>query len=174
MAYGDYMAINHNKNTVHIASPYDDLILQLNIKLNATYIPYGSNGRKKAMMQLEQDNNASGYSKANAVSRTVSKGSHLYKNNSWDLVDAEEEAEFSYDSIKSEDLPKELQGKTTEEIKAYVAKSRAKRAKIQEEIAELNKKRRKFIASKEKGNGLESAMISALKKQAKRKNYTWN
>ena len=174
--YGDYMAINHNKSTVHIASPYDDMILQLNIQLNGTYIPYGSQGRKKRQLQEEQDGNAEDYSKANAVSRTVSKSSHLYKNTSWDLVDAESESGFSYDDLKEKDLPENLQGKSKSEIKTFIAKHRAERKRIQDEIANLNKKRRAYIAKQknETNNGLESAMIDALKKQAKRKNYTWN
>ena len=174
--YGDYMAIHHNKSTVHIASPYDDMILQLNIQLNGTYIPYGSQGRKKRQLQEEQDGNAEDYSKANAVSRTVSKSSHLYKNTSWDLVDAESESGFSYDDLKEKDLPENLQGKSKSEIKIFIAKHRAERKRIQDEIANLNKKRRAYIAKQktETNNGLESAMIDALKKQAKRKNYTWN
>jgi hypothetical protein len=175
LAYGDYMAINHNQHTVHIASPYDDLILQLNLKLNGTYIPYGSRGRMKMAVQEEQDANAAGYNKANAVSRTVTKGSHLYKNSTWDLVDAEKEAGFSYDKLKKEDLPEHLKGKSNSEIKAYVAKQREERESIQKEIIELNDKRRKYIAEKKKGsdNGLESAMIQALKKQAEKKQYNW-
>ncbi|MBT8261670.1 MAG: VWA domain-containing protein [Bacteroidia bacterium] len=176
LAYGDYMAINHNRHTVHIASPFDDLILQLNIKLNGTYIPYGSHGRMKIAMQEEQDANAAGYNKANAVSRTVTKGSHLYKNSSWDLVDAEKEQGFSYDKLKNEDLPENLQGKSKAEIKAFVAKQRKEREAIQQEIANLNEKRRKFIAEKKSDtdNGLESAMIQALKKQAEKKDYNWD
>ena len=172
----DYMAINHDKKTIHVASPYDDMILQLNIKLNGTYIPYGSRGRKKFAVQAEQDSNAAGYSKENAVSRTVSKSSHLYKNSSWDLVDAEEEEGFSYDEIKDEDLPEELRGKSKAALKSYVQTQRAERERIQNEIAELNKQRRAYIAAqkKENSNGLESAMIEALKKQAKKKDYTWN
>ena len=173
--YGDYMAIDHNQQTVHVASPYDDIILQLNIRLNNTYIPYGNRGRKKVAMQLEQDANAAGYSKANAVSRTVSKSSHLYKNSTWDLVDAEESEDFSYEELEKEELPSELQNKSTAEIKAYVEQQRNERESIQNEIAELNEKRRKFVAKqkKEGGNGLESAMLDALKKQAQKKNYTW-
>ncbi len=72
------MAINHNFETVHIASPYDDTILELNKKLNKTYVAYGSIGQQKLALQAEQDVNAQGYSDANAVSRTVSKSSHLY------------------------------------------------------------------------------------------------
>ena len=173
---GDYMAINHNQKTVHIASPYDDMILNLNIQLNATYVPYGKRGKMKMEMQAAQDSNAAGFSKENAVSRTVSKSSHFYKNSSWDLVDAEAEEDFSYDKLKNEDLPENLKGKSTTEIKAYIKKQKDARNRIQEEISELNKQRRKFIANQKKdhSNGLENAMINALKKQAKKKDYTWN
>ena len=176
LTYGDYMAINHDKKTIHVASPYDDMILQLNIQLNGTYIPYGTKGLKKFAVQAEQDSNAAGYSKENAVSRTVSKSSHLYKNSTWDLVDAEEEEGFSYDKIKDEDLPEELRGKSKAALRSYVQSQRAERERIQNEIAELNKQRRAYIAAqkKENSNGLEGAMIEALKKQAKQKDYTWN
>ena len=173
---GDYMAINQNQKTVHIASPYDDMILNLNIQLNATYVPYGKRGKMKMEMQAAQDSNAAGFSKENAVSRTVSKSSHFYKNSSWDLVDAEAEEDFSYEKLKNEDLPENLKGKSTIEIKAYIEKQKDARNRIQEEISELNKQRRKFIANQKKdhSNGLENAMINALKKQAKKKDYTWN
>ena len=176
LTYGDYMVIDHNKETVHINSPYDDIIIQLNIKLNNTYVPYGHTGKKKIAMQEEQDSNAAQYSKANAVSRTVTKGSHLYKNSTWDLVDAEKEEGFSYDELKKEDLPKELKGKTNSELKVYVNKQRTERNRVQSEIAKYNKKRREFIsqAKSETSNGLESVMIEAIKKQAQKKNYSWN
>jgi len=176
LAYGDYMAINHNQQTVHIASPYDDLILQLNIKLNNTYVPYGNQGRNKVSVQMEQDANAANYSKANAVSRTVTKGSHLYKNSTWDLVDAEDEEDFSYDKLEKDDLPDNLKGKSTAEIQKYVKEMRDERARVQNEISELNKQRRDYISGKKKeeSNGLEGAMIQALRKQAKKKNYSWN
>ena len=177
IAYGDYMSINHNQQTVHIATPYDDQILQLNIKLNKTYVYYGQNGRKKMSNQQEQDSNASEYSKANAVSRTVTKGSRLYKNSSWDLVDAEEEIEdFSYEKLKDEDLPENLKNKTTTEIKTYVETQRNDRVRLQNEINEINKKRKDYISNnKDKSsNALEGAMINAIKNQAKSKNYTWD
>ena len=176
LTYGDYMSINHNRETVHIASPYDDIILQLNVRLNKTYVPYGRRGRSKMAMQSEQDDNAAGYSKANAVSRTVSKGSHLYKNSSWDLVDAEEEESFSYDELDKKDLPEDLQGKSTKELKEHLENIRNERAAIKQEIAKQNAKRKDFISEKkgESGNGLEAAMITALKRQAAKKNYEWD
>lgn len=172
---GNYMAINHNHATTYVASPYDDKILQLNQKLNQTYVAYGSYGKEKMAVQAEQDDNAQGYSAANAVSRTVSKSSHLYKNDSWDLVDAEEQKSFNYDDLKDADLPQELKGKSKAEIKNYIIKKRNERKIIQEEIQQLNEKRRQYVMTQQKddANGLESAMIQAIKTQAKDKNYIW-
>lgn len=173
---GDYMAINQNNATVHVASPYDDAILILNQKLNKTYVIYGQKGKQKMELQAEQDTNASLYSKANAVSRTVSKSSHLYKNKTWDLVDAEAEESFKYDDLENKQLPEVLKGKSKTEIKVYVAKKRKERERIQKEIQDLNNKRKLFILDhkKENANGLENAMTKAIKEQAKRKRYSWN
>lgn len=173
---GDYMAINHNKATVHIASPYDDAILILNKKLNGTYVMYGSRGREKKELQAEQDDKANDYSKANAVGRTVSKSSHLYKNSSWDLVDAVDNEEVIIEQLKSSELPEELKGKSTKEVKVYLEKKQHEREAINKEIQELNTKRKQYIAEQQKDtkNGLENAMINAIKTQAKKKNYQWN
>jgi len=175
LAHGDYMAINQNKATTYVATPYDDQILKLNQKLNKTYIAYGRVGEVKIMQQSVEDSNAMSYSGANAVSRTVSKSSHLYTNASWDLVDAEQEKDFNYDDLEDEDLPEELKGKNKSEIKAYVEKKRKERETIQKEIQTLNQKRRSYISTQQKDeNGrLDNAMIQAIKTQAKAKKYRW-
>ena len=172
---GDYMAINHNQATVHIASPFDEAILILNTKLNKTYVSYGQSGQAKMALQQEQDLRAEDYSSANAVSRTVSKSSHLYKNSSWDLVDAVVMEEVDVEKLNDEVLPIELKGKSPNEIKAFVKKKYAERKVIQDKIQELNLKRRQFVADtqNEEVNGLENAMINAIKSQAKKKNYQW-
>lgn len=174
-AHGDYMAINHNKATKHIASPYDDKILEYNRKLNKTYIAYGNKGASKMALQAEQDSNAKEYSSANAVSRTVSKSSHLYKNKSWDLVDAVEDEAFKVEDLKASELPSELKGKNKAEIVKHINMKKQEREIIQEKIQELNTKRKAFISKKEnkESNGLENAMIRAIKKQAQGKNYKW-
>ncbi len=172
---GDYMAINQNQSTVHIATPYDDDILILNQKLNKTYIIYGDKGKEKIALQAEQDSNAGSYSKANAVSRTVSKSSYLYKNESWDLVDAVELNEVTIENLKDDALPEILKGKSKQDIKAYVTKKRNERDAIQKQIQTLNLKRKDYISKNKKNtNGLENAMTKAIKEQAKKKHYTWD
>lgn len=173
---GDYMAIDHNVKTVHIPSPYDNEILQLNIQLNETYIYYGREGKNKAMAQAQEDSNALSYGEANGVARAVTKSSKMYYNASWDLVDAEANDEIEIESINKELLPKELKGKSIKEIKAVIEKKREQREAINKKIQELNKKRESFVKKAKKDNAettLEEAMVNAIKKQAKRKDYEW-
>jgi len=172
---GDYMTIDHNEKIVHIVSPYDDIIIQLNGQLNDTYIYYGSAGKSKMQNQGVQDANAAELDEVVVVKRAVSKSSRVYKNSTWDLVDAEKEAGFGYDKLDKKTLPEELRNKSTEELKVYVAEQSKKRAEIQEKIQELNTKRNKYVSENQKNNskGLNSVMVEAIKKQAKEKNYVW-
>ncbi|WP_299255958.1 vWA domain-containing protein [uncultured Aquimarina sp.] len=172
---GEYSAIDHNKETIHIATPYDDIILQLNRKLNNTYIYYGNEGSKKISLQAEQDSNARSYSPANAVSRTVSKSSGFYKNKSWDLVDAAEDKDFELEEVEKEELPEELKNKSKAELKQYVSEKSNERKEIQKKIQELNKKRITYIKnnSKKDVSNLETALIKAIKTQGEKKSFSW-
>lgn len=173
---GDYFAIDHNREQIYIVTPYDDIIIRLNTALNDTYIHYGAQGYSKSMMQATQDSNAAELDEEVVVKRAVSKSSRIYNNASWDLVDASKDKNFKYDKVEKKSLPKELQGKSTAEIKSHVEKQAKKRSEIQQEINELNGKRKKYIAEQQKSNSeenLENAMIRTIKKQAKSKNYSW-
>lgn len=172
---GEYSAIDHNRETIHIATPYDDIILQLNRRLNNTYIYYGNEGSKKISLQAEQDRNARSYSEANAVSRAISKSSGFYKNKSWDLVDAAEDESFEIEEVTKEELPIELKEKSHKELKQYIVQKSKERKEIQDEIQNLNKKRLTYIKnnSKKDGANLEAALIKAIKTQGQRKSFSW-
>lgn len=173
---GEYIAIDHNRQVVHIDTPYDDVIIRLNSKLNKTYISYGALGQSKMRLQAEQDANAEALQEVVIVKRAVSKSSRLYSNSSWDLVDASDDAQFDISKIKKTELPTELQGKTTTEITAYVEEKKSERAQIQKEIQELNAKRDAYIAKNQKEGAtgeLENAMLKAIEKQAAKKAYKW-
>jgi len=68
---GKYMNINHNDKVVHIPTPYDEEIIELNQKLNKTYVGYGSLGNVKLQNQSVQDVNAASYSRSNLAERAV-------------------------------------------------------------------------------------------------------
>ncbi|MFS4455857.1 vWA domain-containing protein [Maribacter sp. 2304DJ31-5] len=173
---GEYMAIDHNEEIVHISTPYDDIIIQLNSKLNKTYISYGALGKSKLMAQEVQDANAMQLEEVVAVKRAVSKSSRFYTNKKWDLVDASEDKEFDLSEISKDKLPKELKGKSKKEMQQYIEEKRLERKRIQKEIQTLNTKRQAYIVKKQKEENkgaLENAMLKAIKKQASTKNYTW-
>ncbi|MEO1010026.1 MAG: vWA domain-containing protein [Bacteroidota bacterium] len=173
---GEYTAIDHNKQTVYIETPYDDIIIKLNSKLNSTYISYGTKGKQKLQIQADQDGNAMEMEEVVAVKRAVSKSSRLYKNSSWDLVDAVEEDVTALSKIDKNQLPEELKDKSPKEMEVYIQKKKAERERIQQEILELNQKRNAYIAKNQKEDSkgeLENAMLKAIEKQAARKNYKW-
>ena len=173
---GDYFAINHNKEQIYVVTPYDQLIIELNNQLNDTYIYYGSQGYSKMRLQEKQDDNAAALDEEVIVKRAVSKSSRVYNNAQWDLVDASKQKEFSINQLDKKQLPKNLQKKSTKELEQYVISKANKRVEIQKQINELNRKRKEFILKKNttaNKDNLENAMISALKKQAKSKHYSW-
>lgn len=172
---GEYMSISQNSKTVYVASPYDDRIAKLNDDLNDTYIYYGAKGSEKKQKQLEQDNNAESYGLQNKVSRTVTKSKAVYKNDSWDLVDATKDQNFKVEEIAEAELSEEMRGMTEKEKTAYIKIKAEKRAEIQKEIAELGRKRSEYISQEEAKNSnknmLDNAMITAISKQAKAKRF---
>lgn len=172
---GDYIAINSDRATVHVSSPYDQEILRKNEALNKTYVGYGNLASSKMALQSSQDQNAQAYGEVNAVKRAVSKSSRLYKNSSWDLVDAAEENEEIVRKLKENELPSQLKGKSQQEIKKYITLKKMERSQIQEEIAALNIKRKTYVTSQtnNKDNELRSALIDAIKKQGRLKSYSW-
>lgn len=174
---GDYMTINQNKKIVHIVTPYDSEIMILNKKLNKTYIYFGTKGYSRAKKQEVQDENATNMAAPVSVKRAVSKSSRFYENSAWDLVDKSKKETIDYSKIERKKLPPKLREKSDAELKAFVEEQKKLRAEITKKINELNKKRRAFIAQKQsesnKRNELENVMIQAIKKQAKKKNYSW-
>lgn len=174
---GDYMTINQDKKVVHIVTPYDNDIIILNKKLNKTYIYFGNKGRSKYANQAAQDVNAEALDEVVIVKRAVSKSSRMYKNSNWDLVDAYKDGKIDYEKLNKKTLPKHLQDKSPKEIELYVKEQAKKRKEISRKILELNKKRAAYVAKKNKEDikkdELESVLLKAIKKQAKRKNYSW-
>ena len=174
---GAYMNIDQDKKTIYVQTPYDDMIVRLNDSLNDTYVAYGSMGYSKKSSQLEEDKNASVYTKANTVNRTNTKISSKYKNEKWDMVDASKEKTWDVNKVKTEELPKEMQGMTETQKVAYVEKKKADREKIVERIKTVNLQREKYIVDKQlkedKTKRLDAELIAAIHEQAKKRGFTF-
>ncbi|MFK7746977.1 MAG: VWA domain-containing protein, partial [Kordia sp.] len=134
---GDYMTIAHNRNIIYVQTPYDKKIMEYNTQLNKTYVAYGRQAEYKMMQQSTQDKNANSINEEIAVDRAVSKSSSFYTNSSWDLVDGIANNSVKLDELSDSELPKELKGKSKEQILAYVKKRQTERKDIQRKIREL-------------------------------------
>ncbi|GGF26868.1 vWA domain-containing protein [Flavobacterium limi] len=168
---GKYFNIDSNESVRYIATPYDDEISKCDEKINKTYINYGLKGYEKKMNQNTQDQNAKKVSAANYTERAVSKSKAVYKNESWDLVDKVKDDAAAISKIRKEELPAELQNKSAEEIKTFVAQKSKERENIQKEIAVLAKKRQEYIDTESKksktqddlGNAINSSILGFAK-----------
>ncbi len=173
---GKYFNIDSNEKVRYIVTPYDEKIYKCNERLNSTYVGYGKQGYEKKEMQVMQDKNAESVSSSNYAERAVSKSKSVYKNESWDLVDKVKEDKTALQKIKKEELPKELQNKSTEEIKTIVDQKTKEREAIQEEMATLAKQRQDYIDAESKKNktqdDLGNAIASSILGFAKLKGYT--
>ncbi|MDH6252931.1 hypothetical protein M2347_002658 [Chryseobacterium sp. H1D6B] len=176
---GKYFNIDSDRKVIYIETPYDIRISECNEKLNNTYIYYGSRGSEYKSKQIIQDKNAEVQSFSNAVERTVAKSrKNAYNNEHWDLVDkAEKDAGF-ISTVKQEELPAELKGKSKEEIQKAIALKSSERSKIQKEIEELSKKRQNYIDTemKKRGNSdsddLGKAIETSILELAKKNGYS--
>lgn len=178
LAEGKYMVIDHNQAVVHFEAPQDTEIARLGVELNKTYIAFGAAGHANLERQSRQDaNSASLASQGSSVQRALAKSSALYCNSTWDLVDACKGTNFNLASLKAEELPVEMQKMTETERKTYVETKTKEREKIQEQINQLNAERTKYVAEKTKQinatNTLDGVVLSTVREQAAKRNYTF-
>ena len=179
IATGSYLNIDSNKAVAYVETPYDDEITKLSSEINKTYVAYGSVSKQKKMIarQEKQDANAGSVSKFSSVSRSISKNSNVYRNSSWDLVDASEEEDFDIKKIKDSELPEVLQGKTFKEKENYIAKKSEDRRKIKKRVKDLTDLRQAYIIEHAKKDSEETtlgdAMIKVVHEKAKLKNFTF-
>ena len=177
IAKGKYLNIEQDRKIIHIRTPWDDRMYELNGQLNRTYIGYGSAGKEMKVRQEKQDMNAAEYGSANVASRTAYKAKIQYRNDSWDLVDASEKNSDKIANMKADELPEEMQKMSVSERKAYIEKLRKERNDARKEIEELEKKIAAYTAEETLKQGdnltLDKVMQDAVVKQAKDKGFVF-
>ena len=167
---GKSFNINQDRKQVNIKCPQDRVLIELNTKLNKTYLWFGSKSSRKsyASNQLAQDSNSFGGGGGMAMgmggmggggmgsssapapsfgSRVASKASNVYDNRKRDLVDAVKADEETLGKLEADKLPEVLQKMTLAQRKKYVADKATERKKIQEEIKKVTKERQKHLVA---------------------------
>ena len=182
LADGSYMSINQNQVVQSIDAPQDAELTRLSSELNKTYVAYGTlEAQQKARdRQAAQDQNAAKSAPASASARAAFKGSHLYSNAGWDLVDACRLGKVKLEEIPEDQLPESLKKLSKAERKKFVEAKQKQRIAIQEKIQELSAERSKYIATElkkqqaEGDNSLDKAIIDAARSQALKKEFNFS
>jgi len=178
LADGHFASIDHDNGTVVIASPFDARLAELSGALNATYVPYGADGRRGWANQQAQDQNAVGLNSEAAACRAVTKVSGLY-NCAWDLVDKCKEKDFDWAKVETKDLPEDMRSMTLEQRQELVNKRAAEREKLQAEVASLGRKRQEFVEQELRKQAagdertFDFALRRAVREQARAKGFRY-
>jgi hypothetical protein len=172
-AKGDFFNINSDAAIQQIETPFDDQIIEQNRLLNNTYIGYGSVAIESKSKQLSQDENAWGISKSVETERYLVKSKSSYKNDKWDIVDANKADSTKLLQLREDELPAEMKGMTVEQRQAFVKQKTEERIAVQKEMARLEKERSKYIEAKTakttqpKTDDFGTAVATSLRNNAK-------
>jgi TolB-like protein len=172
LSEGEYSNIDQNL-TASIETPYDDKIVELNSKLNKTYIPYGIKAKEKMEEKIMMDKSVLGTSKS-AMAERVTFAAKAPSYSEWDLISAIESGSISVDKINKDELGDEFKKMSDEEFKKFVSQKLEERKKIREEIKKIEVEREKFIESqkdKTTQNDLGQSVKNIIKKQVIKKGY---
>ena len=175
---GQYTVIEQDKAAIQVAAPQDKRLLELNQQLNNTYMALGARAKKAKERQEKQDDAAASMGRSSKVARTVAKASAPYQSADWDVVgqlesgDAEPLIQVLADEVK--DLPEEEQAQKTEALRKEAETKLAQRRQIKKEIAELNQKRKAYLAKHAKSQGtINEAMRTSIRTQMRGVGYSF-
>lgn len=177
---GEFMQLDQQASDIVIATPYDDDIYEVSQSIDQSRMYYGN--------QVEQSVNYSKKEKSMAVYKKSSKTSNSarasYKmsksgRKSWlgnkEIINDYANGKITLDQITDDELPKELKGKSKDEIKIVLEKLKKERSEKERKLKELSEKRKEFIKTKKKEMDsskqslFSEKVVDVLKKQAKKK-----
>lgn len=172
---GDYLAIPQDGGQVTIiATPYDDPIIIIQRKINATIIPYGSaehQGKIAKKIKLNESAPSSAAADMASYINKSQKGAGAVTGGG-DLVEDIKNGRLKLDKIEAKELPAELKDMPVAKQKEYIDQKIAERESLSAELASLVKKRDEFI--REAGakaasstDNFDSGVKKTLQKQIK-------
>ncbi len=171
-AEGSYVAIPADGGVIAaVSTPFDARLGALNTELSRTTLVYGDKDEKKAGADKAKGSVALS---APVAAERVAFQARNVQVAAFDLLDNINQGKVKLEAVKKDQLPTVMQKMTLPEQKTYLKKMEQRRATLNKEVLELDKKRSDFIAKKraeeaKKGKGsFDQQVIEVLKKQAKK------
>ena len=154
---GDYVKIPQSGGVVTIKTPFDQEILELQLKLNRTVVPYGDQKRqtmvraKTEMAAKAAPSVASDMASYNL--RAVAPSERAVVTGEGDLVADVIAGRAKLEGVKKDDLPADLQGLPQAELAAAIETKSAERKKLQGDLARLVAERDAVMAAEKAKTG---------------------
>ncbi len=174
LADGTYFSINHNQVARAKPTPHDKALAELNTELNQTYLAYGNQQTRlsSTARQIQQDAAAARLAPNVLAERARFKGSSLYRNESWDLIDGVTSGRIKLADLKDDQLPESLRKMPPEKRGAHIKELTRRRAQLQTKITAISQQRDQYLATQREAKdaepkaGLDDALIQAVREQA--------
>lgn len=179
---GQYFAIEQNGGVQTITTPYDEQMSKLANQLGGTYIAYGGGageagdkqrlvaGQRIAEVEESVVVDAPSEAKAErALNKAMNRDAYI-----GDLLQSIENGSIEIDKIDANQVPANLRNMSPAQRKQEIEKRLAERRELRAQIVTLSKQRAEFLAAERKklgakGDSFDTAVITALKEQLKRK-----
>ena len=164
---GNSLNIDISNGMVYIDTPFDTQIVTKTDLLSETYLPFGKNGQEEFQKMIDLNKKI----KDSGAGSYISWGSYLgghYSDTAtatWDLVTASELEDFDLSSINDEHLPEKMRGLSLSDKQLVIDYNKAARLEINNDIKDLQEKRKKFIEdyNKKNSNDAQGNFAKALK-----------
>lgn len=179
LADGSFASISLQGKVVEISTPMDKELVELNRKLNETYVSYGRRGKEKKARQEQMDKEANKVGGPSAsAERTLTKAGGGYQSGDWDLVEAIKDKDFKLAEVEEKELPEEMKKMDEAERKSYLEAKSKGRSEIEKQIQELGKKREGYLQEEMKkqqlaGDEFDQVILKTLRQQAEKKGFNF-
>ena len=176
LANGAYAKIEQSGGVVAISTPYDKQLAQWDTDMRETMLDYGD-GEMKFYQSAKRDRSSGisrGASPEAAADRAVYNSTSAGRKNALgkqELVDDISTGVITFDEVKNDQLPEEMQSMSEEELKAEVENRKTKRDEITKNVKELAAKRAEYLRDNQPKagmNGFDQKVIEALIEQGGR------
>ncbi len=157
LGHGDYVKIPQTGGVVTIKTPFDQEILELQLKLNRTVVPYGDQ-RRQAMVKAKTEMAAkaapaAASDMASYNVRAKAPEARTVVTGEGDLVADVIAGRAKLEGVKKDDLPPELQGLSQDKLTAAITAKSSERSALQTELARLVAKRDAVVAAEKAKTG---------------------
>jgi hypothetical protein len=158
---GEYAAIAQEGGMSFIETPYDDELSRLNMLLEGTVVPYGS--EEKRRVYADRKEKVASMEAPMAAERAAYKSAGADMG-AYDLIDALEAGTVELEKLKDRDLSSEMRGMTMKEKRRYLQDTEREREALMAQIAELVAKRSSYITEQLADTGEEDAFDKVVQR----------